>query len=517
MTASVGTHAPPRSNAGTAITVLVVGVALLLGIFSSTAWSLVEIWSTSHLYGHGFLIVPIMLFLVWRKRAALAETDVVPFYWGIPFIAFGALVWLLGNIASINMVEQFAFVSLIVALVLTVAGLQVFMALAFPLFFLVFAVPFGGFLIPPLQLFTADFAVSALQLSGIPVYLDGLMIHIPSGRFHVAEACSGARFLISSTVLGFLVAHLFYRQLWRRALFVGISVVVPIIANGFRAFGIVILAHETDHEVAVGADHITFGLIFLSIVIFLVLAIGASFREKNGPDLFLDDVGKARESKRLVSAAPALVFALIASLALPVVARGYSSLDLSGGDIIARPQLVAPTIAGWRAEEPRSPWNPDFPRADAVLHREFTDGANRLDLFVAYYTHQRQGAEVTIQNDSLSGGGDGAMRWIAIGAGTADIVVEEQPLKVQTSRAMRGDQGRLNWQWYWVAGEFTASRPNAKFLETKARLFGRSPPAALVVLSADYDETPDEAAAVMLRFLESGDAIRSMLESVSGQ
>lgn len=517
MTASVDTHVPPRSQAVTAITLLGIGVLLLLAIFSSTAWSLVEIWSESHLYGHGFLIVPIVLFLVWRKRAALARVDIRPNYLGIVPIAGCALVWLLGNFASINLIEQLAFVGMLVSLVLTVTGLQVAAVLAFPLFFLIFAVPFGGFLIPPLQIFTADFAVSALQIVGIPVYLDGLMLHIPSGRFHVAEACSGARFLISSTVLGFLVAHLFYRQLWRRVLFIGISVVVPIIANGFRAFGIVILAHETDHEVAAGADHITFGLIFLSIVIFLVLAIGASFREKNGPDLFLADTGKERSGQRMVSAVPMLAIALVASLALPVAARGYSSLNLSAGSALTNPQLIAPEFAGWRIEESRSGWNPDFPKADAVLHRELTDGSKRLDLFVAYYTHQRAGAEVTIQNNTLTAGRAGEVRWIPIGGSTANITVGEQRMKVQTSRTVRGAQGRLIWQWYWVAGEFTASRSQAKLMETKARLLGSSPPAALIALSANYDELPDEAAAVMHRFLESGDGLKTMLETVSGQ
>jgi len=339
MTVSVSTHAPPRRNAGSAIVLLIAGTILLLGIFSGTAWSLFHTWSTSHLYGHGFLIVPISLFLVWRKRAALANVDVRPNYWGIAFIALCALVWLLGRFASVNMVEQFALVGLIAALVLTVTGTQVLKVLAFPLFYLIFAVPFGGFMIAPLQIFTADFVVSALQITGIPVYLDGLMIHIPSGRFHVAEACAGVRFLISSTALGFLVAHLFYQQLWRRVLFIGISLVVPIIANGFRAYGIVIVAHETNHEVAVGADHITFGLIFLSIVIFLVLAIGASFREKDGPDLFLADAGKKLTGKRVLASAPLLIIAVAASLALPAVARGYSDMGQIADRSFAGPRL----------------------------------------------------------------------------------------------------------------------------------------------------------------------------------
>jgi len=95
--------------------------------------------------------------------------------------------------------------------------------------------------------------------------------------------------------------------------------------------------------------------------------------------------------------------------------------------------------------------------------------------------------------------------------------LEQEPFKVLASRAMRGLQGRLTWQWYWVAGEFTSSRTKAKLLETKARLLGQSLPAAVVVLSSNYDELPSEAAAVMHRFLESGSSIRVMLEAAAAQ
>ena len=72
----------------------------------------------------------------------------------------------------------------------------------FPLAYLLFAVPLGDFLVGPLQDVTAVFTVWALQLTGIPVYLEGRFFYIPTGAFEVAEACSGIRYLIASLALG---------------------------------------------------------------------------------------------------------------------------------------------------------------------------------------------------------------------------------------------------------------------------------------------------------------------------
>src|SRR3546814_20295136 len=76
------------------------------------------------------------------------------------------------------------------------------------------------------------------------VFLDGYLIQIPTGSFLVAEACSGVRYLLVSVALGVLTAYLFFRPWPRRLLFVALSVAVPIVANGIRASGIIMLAQD---------------------------------------------------------------------------------------------------------------------------------------------------------------------------------------------------------------------------------------------------------------------------------
>src|SRR5258706_27980 len=134
-------------------------------------------------------------------------------------------------------------------------------------------------LIPPMMDWTADFTVRALQFSGIPVFREGLFFTIPSGNWSVVEGCSGVRYLIASLTVGVLFAYLSYRRTWKRLLFVTLSVIVPIIANGFRAYLIVMIAHLSDNRLAHGVDHFTYGSVFFGLVMLLLFWIGSSWRD----------------------------------------------------------------------------------------------------------------------------------------------------------------------------------------------------------------------------------------------
>jgi exosortase A len=161
-----------------------------------------------------------------------------------------------------------------------VFGTVVARAMLMPLAFLMFAVPIGEGLIPKLQDFSAWFAVKMLDLSSVPVLLEGRFITVPSGRWEVAEACSGIRYLTSSVAIGFLYAGLVYRSWVRRIGFLLASTAVPILANGLRVYGIVLLAYLSGNRIAAGVDHLLYGWLFFTIVMFLLLSVGSWWREK---------------------------------------------------------------------------------------------------------------------------------------------------------------------------------------------------------------------------------------------
>ncbi|MGV6806348.1 MAG: exosortase A, partial [bacterium] len=180
---------------------------------------------------------------------------------------------------NVLVIEQVAAVLLLVAGVSALVGSQISKIIRFPLLFLFMAVPMGEGLIPILMNYTAFFAVKAIQLTGIPVYKEGLYLYLPTGTWHVIEACSGIRFLIASFTLGLLIAYLNFRTFWKRIVVILVALLVPVLANGVRAYTIIMLGHTSNMQFGAGDEHITIGWIFYALVMVCLILVGNLLRE----------------------------------------------------------------------------------------------------------------------------------------------------------------------------------------------------------------------------------------------
>ncbi|WP_200259262.1 exosortase A, partial [Halorhodospira neutriphila] len=267
-----------------ALAALALGLAGLGAAFFPTYRGIVEIWARSETFAHGFLIVPIVAFLVFRLRHRLSPLAPRPSGLALLPLAGLVLAWVLGALVEVESVRHFSAVLMIPALVWLLLGTAVVRELQFPLAYLLFAVPFGAFLVPWLMEYTADFTVAAVQASGVPVYREGLRFQLPSGSWSVVAACSGVRYLIASVALGALYSYLVYRSWRRRLLFMAAAVLVPIVANGVRAYLIVMLGHLSGMELAVGVDHLIYGWLFFGVMIAAMFWVGGWWREDGGPE-----------------------------------------------------------------------------------------------------------------------------------------------------------------------------------------------------------------------------------------
>jgi exosortase A len=263
---------------------LAIGLIALGIVFHVEIAAAVKTWITSTAYNHCFLVIPIALYLIWDRRASLRGLIAAP----MPVVALLALpigiVWLAAERLGIMEGRQLAAVSMVEVLFLAMLGRRLWTSVSGPLLYLYLLVPFGEFLTPGLQDITTWFIRHGLNIMGIPAYIDGYVIDIPEGTFFVAEACAGLRFLIASIAFGVLYALLMYRDPMRRALFIVVSVIVPIVANGFRALGIVALGHLLGSTEAAAADHLLYGWLFFSFVILVLIVLGLPFRQDDQPE-----------------------------------------------------------------------------------------------------------------------------------------------------------------------------------------------------------------------------------------
>lgn len=277
------THMSVRADMVTtwrpALFVLAGGLILLGFLFRTEVIAAVDVWNSSTAYNHCFLILPIALWLAWHRRELLAGLTARPTLLALPAGFVLGAIWFVADRLGIMEGRQLVAIGFVELLFFSVLGWPLYRALIVPLLYLFFLVPFGGFLVAPLQSFTTQFVVHGLNLLGIPNFNEGNTIEIPQGVFYIAEACAGLRFLIAAAAFSVLYACVIYRSSLRRLLFILAAVCVPVIANGLRALGIVWLGHALGSATAAATDHVLYGYLFFSIVLLLLILLGLLFRD----------------------------------------------------------------------------------------------------------------------------------------------------------------------------------------------------------------------------------------------
>ena len=479
----------------TALPPLLMLLALILLLYRDTFAAMAEIWTRSETFAHAWLVPPIVLWLVWRRRAALV--DLVPSAqpWMILPMALAALVWLLGDTAGINALTQLCATTLLVLAVPAVLGLAVARQIAFPLMFLFFMVPIGDFLLPLMMEATADFTVAAVALSGVPVYREGLQFHIPTGAWSVVEACSGVRYLIASFMVGTLFAYLNYRSAWRRWTFVGVAIVVPVVANWLRAYMIVMLGHLSGNTLAVGVDHLIYGWVFFGVVIGLMFMIGSRWVEPEADvpsKPWTDAIRRDAVSSKAwpVSAMAAVAIALPAALAA----------QMAHPDVLSPVTIRLPDLPGVPGNELENPsFVPLSPNATSQANRAYGAGVATVGVHVAYFRHQRYGAKLAGSDNVLVRSND--KHWNRLRTGLAKVAVFDNPaLEVNASELVASSTGsdgiraRLDVrQVFWSGGQFTASGQWATVLGVFSRLTGRGDDGAIVTIYTEGDAAATES------------------------
>lgn len=454
--------------------VLAALLAFVLSIHHETVVSLAGIWMRTDAYSHGFLIPLISLWLVWRTRERWQQLQPRPAWSALLLCVPAAMLWTVGNLLSINVLQQFALVCLIVLSVPLVLGWAVARALVFPLGFLFLAVPVGQSMTPVLMDWTADFTVLALRASGIPVYRDGLYFVIPSGSWSVVEACSGVRYLMAMVTVGTLFAYLQFRG-WRyRALMVGLSVLVPLVANWLRAYAVVLIGHVSGNEYGTGFDHIVGGWVFFGIATAVLLGIGTFLREPAGAN------GDAA-TPQVPAMAPAvsrvmlvLAFAGAAVVGASVMLERWASP--SGVPVPVQLATLSPA-AGWRSiSDPVPTWMPPMLAPAAVSRSAFEGPAGeQVGVLMAYFRAQHAGSKlVSSGNDVLPREPDGLWQIVWHGSVALRSLGEalEVPAREMRTNTANAEAGRrlLALPLYWVDGRFAGQPAQALMLDLQARL-----------------------------------------------
>lgn len=484
-------------------------VVLFALLFRDWAAIADQAWNIST-YNHILLIPPILVWLTSQRLPQALEIEPQGWWPGLVLAGGAMLVWVLGALSGLDLLRQTGAVGLMIATVPALLGPRVSVAFLFPLCFAALLVPFGDELIPPLQMVTAAIVIFLTEASGIPAFIQGVFIDTPAGLFEVAEACSGVKFLIAMIAFGILVGNVCFVSWPRRIAFFAACVIVPVLANGVRAWATVMAAQYVGIKAAGSFDHIVYGWIFFAVVIALVIAGGWRFFDRPGGSAMID-VAAIRSSTFLGTLARMRIGAWPALLSLAAICALGTGWAHAAGTLsapVAR-QIDLPAVPGWTRTDyaPRSWWEPRATGADHRLLGRYTDAKGRsVDVFYALYGAQGEGREA-------GGFGEGALmpdsQWSWQGDGPV----------VAGARSDRlfADDGtqRLVLTWYRTGTTTTGSNLRLKLAVITDRLALRARPTALLILSAEKPGQGTPVAALR-DFLAAAGPVDAWMDRIGG-
>jgi exosortase len=233
--------------------------ASLALLYWQVAVELVSDWVTDDNYSHGFLIVPLALYLAWERRHQLALAERDPSTLGLLAVSGGVGLLIVGTLGAEMFLTRISMVPVIAGAVLFVLGWSHLKLLAYPIGILLLMIPVPEIVFNqiafPLQLLASAFGEWALSTLGIPVLREGNVITLAHTQLEVAEACSGIRSLISLITLGIVYGYFSTPSTALRIVLTLGTIPIAIVANALRVAGTGVAAHLYGPEAAEGFFH----------------------------------------------------------------------------------------------------------------------------------------------------------------------------------------------------------------------------------------------------------------------
>jgi exosortase A len=451
---------------------------IIASLFFGDARDMAHQWWNSSTYGHCLFIVPLVGWLVWQRRHEVVQVEPRAWLPGLAVVGLAAFGWLIGEAAGVALIRHAALVGMVQAGILTTLGPAAVRALLFPVFYLVFLIPFGDEFVPAMQTITAKMTMGLLHLAQVPAQIDGVFITIPNGWFEVAEACAGVKFLIAMIAYGALVANVCFRSWRRRTAFMALCIIAPILANGVRAFGTIYAAHLTSVEVATGFDHIIYGWFFFAFVMLIVMAASWRFFDRKIGDAWLLELPDVFGRQRSVVT---LAVATVGVALLPLV---WNETVIASGRHPLPNSVALPDVAGWsRVSNAKGyPWVPRFDGADHQLIGRYRDTkGHEVDVAIALYGWQAEGRKIV---GFAQGAIDPESEW----AWTSDVPA---PVGGKAQRLLApGKIAREAVTFYVLGGGATGDAMTVKLRTLRARLLGGDQAAAVVIISSEGANRP---------------------------
>ena len=462
-------------------------------------------WFALPEYSHSLLIPPIAAFLVWQQKDRLELVSFGGSWWGVALVMLGSVVLVLGQLGTVYVLVQYAFLVTLCGLAWALTGNKAFRLIVMPLFILFFMVPLPYFVLhnlsAKLQLVSSEIGVDFMRLFGISVFVEGNVIDLGGYKLQVAEACDGLRYLFPLMTLAFLMAYFYKGAFWKRAVLFLSSIPLTVLMNSFRVGTIGVMVEHWGIGMAEGFLHE-----FQGWMVFMVSAAMML-----GEIVLLNRVGHESGTWQQLfgvefpARSPVGVVRKPRTVPMPfIVATACLAITVALALLLPRSEEVFPARESF-TEFPNKlgPWTGHRETMDGVflaalkledyLLADYVDqdsaGAN---VYIAYYSSQRKGEAVHSPRSCLPGGG---WQFSGFEQRTLATTLNGQPLRVNRTIIELGDQRQLVYYWFQQRGRVITNELTVKWYLFWDALTRHRTDGALVRLITPLQHAGDDALA----------------------
>lgn len=462
---------------------IVISLLFFVAAYRNSLLQFWDVWRYRSNYSHGFLIGLVTLGLLWRagKRTDFAAAQ-ANMYFLVPLLGLSS-IWLFARLIDVQVLEMGLFPLILASWILVLTGIRVGMNFVIPLLFLYFAVPFWEIFSPVLQTITVRVVEAQMALVGIPAFIEGNLVTLPTGRFEIASGCSGIGLMIVSLAMSSLFAYLNYDKFFKRAILVAAGAVFAMVINWIRVFIIILSGHLTEMQhYFVTVDHSSLGWVLFAIGLVPFLYVAGRFSD---PALSSGEKDEARERLNPIAREPQRIKGIFAA-ALVATAVGFVAPIAEGRAAdhsvrITSMRAIGFPVAegGWRREPRKLPdWSPDFPAATISLANSYERGDQRADLQLRVYLQETQGKELINDMNEVFD----TDAWQVVASEKITLSLASSPGQDVNRLVLRGKGKMLEiWYWYEIGGRSTSNSMSAKALQSLRLFTGRNDNAMIAV------------------------------------
>jgi exosortase D (VPLPA-CTERM-specific) len=471
--------------------------------------ALLEAWSLPE-YSHGPLI-PILSGLLFLRQLKEYPPEPGPKrdrWLGVTVIFAAFAMGALGKLANISDVVAYATILWVGGILLVSFGWKTGRHFWPPVLHLVYMLPLPGVLYFKLntwlQLVSSELGVFFLQLANVPVYLEGNIIDLGTLQLHVAEACSGLRYLFPILSFSYIFAVLYRGPMWHKAVLLISAAPITVLMNSVRIAIAGIIAQHYGTDWLEGFTHFFEGWVIFATCVAILFGLAwlllflhpQKLRLTEALDLETDGLMTQAARIRLVQPSAALitgaaigVAALLAFQAVPE--RNAQTIQRDSFTVFPR------SLGDWEQVGPNQRLEDRVARGLGAddYHSVFlgrNPGEPQVGLFMAWYEDQSQGG-VHSPEICLPGAG-----WEIAWLERSDIAAEmgtDTPFNINRAIIQRGDVRMMVYYWFQQGERRVAWDFAAKFFLLVDGITTGSTDGALVRLTTLIERDEDDAAA----------------------